>query len=141
MPASINLARETAELLRIHAQDRQAHFGLDVGLILEHQGEPFVTVGNGRVDEASRDEVAAHFTRYFAGAEYAEWDDLEPPRIQISDDATLAWVIARNRVRRRQTLPDGAVTVRQFVYAGFMGYAKSGGRWLRIANVSTFEPD
>lgn len=141
MPVPIDLARETAELLLIHAQDRQAHFGLDVDLILAHQGEPFVTVGNGRVDAASRAEVAAHFARYFAGADYAEWDDLEPPRIQISDDATLAWMIVRNRVRRSQSQPDGTVTVRQFVYAGLMGYAKRAGRWYRIANVSTFEPD
>ncbi len=141
MSAPIDLARETVELLRLHAQDRRAHFGLDVGLILAHQGEPFVTVGNGRVEAASRDDVAAHFTRYFAGAEYAEWDDLEPPRIQISDDATLAWMIVRSRVRRSQTQPDGAVIQRQFVYAGLTGYAKRSGRWYRIANASTFEPD
>src|SRR6267142_2568597 len=98
MTTPIDLAHETVELLRIHAQDRQAHFAVDSALILEYQGEPFVTVGNGRVDEASRAEVAAHFTCYFAGAEYAEWDDLEPPRIRISADATLAWLIVRNRV-------------------------------------------
>jgi hypothetical protein len=141
MTDPIDLAHETAELLRIHAQDRQAHFGLDVDSILEHQGEPFVTVGNGRIDEASRAEVAAHFTRYFAGAAYFEWDDLEPPRIQVSEDATLAWMIVRNRVRRSQALPDGTVSQRQFVYAGLMGYARRAGQWWRIANVSTFTPD
>jgi hypothetical protein len=123
-----DLARETDELLRIHAQDRRAHFRLDVDSILEHQAEPFVTIGNGRIEEASRTEVAAHFTRYFAGAVYFEWDDLEPPRIQVSDDATLAWLIMRNRVRRSQTLPDGTVSQRQFVYAGLMGYAKRAGQ-------------
>ena len=141
MTEPIDLARETAELLRIHAQDRQAHFAADPTLILEHQGEPFVTVGNGRVDEASLAEVAAHFTRYFAGAEYEAWDDLEPPRIRISDDGTLAWMIVRNRVSRRQTQPDGSVTERRFVYAGLMGYEKCEGRWRRIANASTFEPE
>jgi len=137
----VDLARETAELLRIHALDRQAHFGADPALILAHQGEPFVTVGNGRVDEASRAEVAAHFTRYFAGAEYFEWDDLEPPRIRVSNDASLAWMIVRNRVRRRQTLPDGSAVERHFIYAGITGYEKREGRWQRIANVSTFEPE
>jgi len=137
---AIDLDQETAELLRIHAQDRQAHFGLDPALILEHQGEPFVTVGNGRIDEASRDEVGAHFARYFAGAAYDEWDDLEPPRIRISTDATLAWMIVRNRVRRSQTQPDGTFVQRQFVYAGLTGYEKRNDTWYRIANVSTFEP-
>ena len=141
MPDSIDLAHETAELLRLHVQDRQAHFGLDPALILAHQGEPFVTVGHGRIDEASRDDVGAHFTRYFAGAAYIEWDDLEPPRVRVSADASLAWMIVRNRVRRSQTQPDGTVVQRQFVYAGLTGYEKRDGTWYRIANVSTFEPD
>jgi hypothetical protein len=62
MTDPVDLAQETAELLRLHAQDRQAHFGLDSALILEHQGEPFVTVG-GRIDEASRTEAGAHLSR------------------------------------------------------------------------------
>jgi hypothetical protein len=97
-------------------------------------------VGNGRIDTATRVEVEAMFTRYFAGAVYHEYADLEPPVARISADGTLGWVISRTRVRRTQTQPDGSVVERAFVYAGFMGYAREAGVWRRVANVSTFEP-
>ena len=129
-----------AELLRVHAADHQAHRDTDVNQLLAHQGEPFITVGNGRIDTATRAEVAAMFTGYFAGAVYHEYADLEPPHARVSDDGTLGWVISRTRVRRTQTRPDGSVIERAFVYAGFMGYAREQGEWQRVTNVSTFEP-
>jgi hypothetical protein len=107
---------------------------------MAHQGDPFVTVSHGRVDEVTRDQVREHFTQYFAGATYHEYADLEPPRVELSADATLAWIISRTRVRRTTRHPDGDTIELQFVYAGFMGYARRAGRWQRIANVSTFEP-
>lgn len=137
MPAA---ADALADLLAIHEADQQAHRATDVNQLLAHQGEPFVTVGNGRIDTATRAEVAAFFTGYFAGATYHEYTDLEPPRATVSDDGTLGWVISRTRVRRSQTQPDGTVVERAFVYAGFMGYARVAGHWQRVANVSTFEP-
>jgi hypothetical protein len=36
----------------------------------------------------------------------APWDDLEPPIIHISADATMAWMIVRNHVRHSE--PDDA---------------------------------
>jgi hypothetical protein len=129
-----------AELLALHAAEHQAHRDTDVAALLAHQGEPFTTVGQGRLDTATRAEVEAHFTRYFAGAVYHEYVDLQPPQARVSADGTLGWVLSRTRVRRTQTLPDGTVVERAFVYAGFMGYARERGRWVRVANVSTFEP-
>jgi hypothetical protein len=129
-----------AELLRAHAADHQAHRDTDVIQLLANQGEPFITVGEGRVASATRAEVAAFFTEYFAGVTYHEYVDLEPPRAMVSADGTLGWVISRTRVRRTQTQPDGQALERSFVYAGFMGYVREAGQWLRVANVSTFEP-
>src|SRR5689334_11311694 len=116
-----------AELLRVHAADHQAHRDTDVAALLAHQGEPFVTVGNGRIATATRAEVEAMFTGYFVGAIYHEYADLEPPQARVSADGTLGWVISRTRVRRTQTRPDGTIVERAFVYAGFMGYARQDG--------------
>ena len=137
----VDLERERAALLAIHAQDRRAHFATDVDLLLAAQGEEFISVANGAIARATRAETAAQFTGYFAGATYQEWDDLEPPILDLADDASRAWMIVRTRVRRTQTLPDGAVRARAFVYAGIMTYARQDGRWVRTANVSTFAPD
>lgn len=49
-------------------------------------------------------------------------------------------MITRLRVRRTQKDASGAPQEARFVYAGIMTYEKRDGRWLRVANVSTFEP-
>jgi hypothetical protein len=79
------------------------------------------------------------FNAYFNNAKYYEWDDLETPIISISNDASIAWMIVRTRVRRTQKSDSGEVRDTSFVYAGIMTYEKRQGKWLRIANVSTFE--
>ena len=80
------------------------------------------------------------FTQYLRNAKYYEWDDVEEPIIRISNDSSMAWMITRTRVPRVQTKADGAEQEEKFVYAGIMTYEKRDGRWLRVANVSTFEP-
>lgn len=136
----IDLAKERAALLEIHQRDRVGHFQTDSAILNEHQGDDFIYVGSGEISHISRAEFLAGFEASFRNATYQEWDDLEPPIIQISDDATLAWMIVRNRVRKTQIQDDGTVGERKFIYAGIMTYAKHEGRWLRIANVSTFAP-
>ena len=80
------------------------------------------------------------FTGYFRDAKYYEWDDVEEPIIRISNDASMAWMITRTRVRRVQKTADGTEKEEKFVYAGIMTYEKRDGRWVRVANVSTAEP-
>jgi hypothetical protein len=61
------------------------------------------------------------------------------PAAGVVDDASMAWMIVRTRVRRTQKDASGKEVERRFVYAGIMTYAKREGRWVRVANVSTFE--
>lgn len=136
----IDLDQERAALLEIHARDRQAHFATDPAMLAEHQGENFIYVGNGEITNIPYAEFLARFSNSFANAKYFEWDDLEPPIVQVSEDATMAWMIVRNRVFKKQTQPDGSETERKFIYAGIMTYEKRDGKWFRVANVSTFAP-
>ena len=132
----INLAKEKEELLKVHHTDRQAHFQTDANLILRHAADEFIAVSSGKVSRSTREEVKRFFEGYFKNAKYYEWDDLEPPIIKISNDASMAWMIVRIKVSRTE-----GVTQKQtsFVYAGIMTYEKKNGKWVRVANVSTFE--
>ena len=134
----INLERERAALVAIHAQDRAAHFQTSVELLAEHQADDFIYAGNGEISHIPRAEFIETFMRSFHNTTYFEWDDLEPPIVRISDDATMAWMIVRNRVRRTQKQDDGSEVERKFIYAGIMTYEKQNGKWMRVANVSTF---
>lgn len=136
---SADLEKEKAELLRIHKSDREAHFKTDVDRLLENSPEEMISVGRGKINRSSKDDARKMFTGYFRDAKYYEWDDVEEPIIRISNDASMAWMITRTRVRRVQKKADGAEQEEKFVYAGIMTYEKRDGRWVREANVSTAE--
>lgn len=135
-----NLDREKAELLRLHKAGREAHFKTDVELLLENSPEEMISVSRGKINRSGKAEGRKMFTEYFRGAKYYEWDDVEEPIIRVSKDASMAWMITRIRVRRVQRDASGAEREEKFVYAGIMTYEKRDGRWVRVANVSTFEP-
>ena len=136
---SIDLEREKEELLRIHADDRKAHFATDADALIAHQADTFIYVGNGAVVEMPREAMRQDFGEYFRNATYDEWDDLLPPIVRIANDASIAWMITRTKVRRKQADASGVKNEREFIYAGIMTYEKRDGRWVRTANVSTFE--
>lgn len=135
----IDLEKERAALLEVHHTDRRAHFGTDVNLLLKHSADEFISVSNGKTSHSTRAQVKEMFESYFKNAKYYEWDDLEPPIIRIAKDASMAWMIVHIKVRRIQKLASGEEKERAFVYAGIMTYEKQQGKWVRIANVSTFE--
>jgi len=135
-----DLEREKAELLRMHRASREAHFKTDVELLLRDEAEGFIAVSRGKIHRPRTGETRRQFEEYFRGAKYFEWDDLEEPIVRVSQDATMAWMITRVRVRRVQTDASGKEREEKFVYAGIMTYEKRDRRWRRVANVSTFEP-
>lgn len=136
---TVDLEKERAELLRLHKSDREAHFKTDVDRLQENAPEEFIAVSEGRVNRTKKSDERKQFAEYFKGAKYYEWDDLEEPIIHISKDGSMAWMITRVRVRRTQKDAAGNEVERKFIYAGIMTYEKRAGRWLRVANVSTFE--
>ena len=135
----LDLEKEKAELLKTHQQDRRAHFQTDVDLLLADHPEEFIYVRDGKVGRSKKADTRKVFTESFKGATYSEWDDLEPPIVRVSNDGSLGWIITRLKVRRTKKNSTGAEKEEKFVYAGIMTYEKRGGRWIKVANVSTFE--
>src|SRR5438045_7942898 len=136
---SADLEKEKAELLRLHKSDREAHFKTDVDALLANSPEEFISVGRGKINRSSKDDARKMFTGYFRDAKYYEWDDVEEPIIRISNDASMAWMITRTRVRRVQKKAVGAEREEKFVSAGMMTYEKRDGRWVRVVNVLSLE--
>lgn len=132
--------KEKAELLRLHRASREAHFKTDVDMLLANAPDESLSVSRGKVSRPAKAEVRKMFAEYFRGAKYYEWDDLEEPIVRVSNDASMAWMITRLKVRRVQKDAAGVEREEKFVYAGLTTYEKRGGRWTRVANASTFEP-
>jgi hypothetical protein len=138
--SSADLTREHAELSRLHAADREAHFRTDVDLLLHRSVERMISVSEGEIRQAGKADRRRSLTEYFRDARYSAWDDLEAPIIHISKDASMAWIITRLKVQRTQQDSSGSEREEQFVYAGIMTYEKVNGKWMKVANVSTFAP-
>lgn len=129
-----DLAAERQALLDLHRDGIRAHLERDAPSIARDHGDDFVSAFRGKLDRTNRAEALAFFTGYFKGATYPQYEDLEPPVIRVSDDASMAWILSRTRVRRVVGDKEGT-----FVYAGMMAYEKRDGRWIRVGNASTFE--
>lgn len=134
-----DLEGEEGELLKTHRRDRQAHFQTDADLLLTDHSEEFISVSRGKLNRPKKTEARKMFQAYFRNATYHEWDDLEPPVVRVSNDGSMAWLITRLKVRRTQKDAAGADKEEKFVYAGIMTYEKRDGKWVKTANVSTFE--
>ena len=135
----VDVEAEKIALLRIHLIDMHAHKENDASALMETIPEEFIYVGDGKIERQSRDEIRDFFTGYLDGASYEKYEDLQVPHAEVSADGTMGWVISQQAVTR--TEPDGAggTRTRSFTYAGIMTYEKTGGKWMKVANVSTFE--
>ena len=97
-----------------------------------------VSVDAGQVSRQPRDSVRAGFRRYFAGAVYHAWEDLEPPTIEVSPTGMNAWVARTVCVDREEPGPQGGRRRRRFVTAYTATYRKNGPAWLMTSVTSTF---
>ena len=129
-----DLAAEREALLELHRKEIRAHVELDAEALASDHGDDFVSASRGRVSRATKAQSREFFTGYFKGASYPQYEDIEPPIVRVSDDASMAWILSRMRVRRVENGKEEG-----FVYAGMMAYEKREGRWVRVANASSFE--
>ena len=135
----VDVEAEKIALLRIHLIDTHAHMENDVPALMETIPEDFIYVGDGRVSRQSRDEIRDFFAGYLDGASYEKYEDLLAPHAEVSADGTMGWVISRQTITRTEPDGDGGTRTRSFTYAGIMTYEKIGRKWMKVANVSTFE--
>ena len=133
-PAAADLEAARAELLEIHQDGIRAHIERDAESLARRGAPELVSAYGGKIRRSTPADTLKFFTEYFEGATYPQYEDLEPPVIHISDDGSMASILSRTKVRRVHGGKEEG-----FVYAGIMVYQKIGGRWLRVANASTFE--
>lgn len=135
-------AADRAALLRLHAEQRTAHLQRRADLLVAGQADTLWNVSAGRVSAGPRERVRASFQAYFDASTFSAWDDLAPPRIRISADGRMAYVIVEKRVHVTIAPSGGGAAVNQRVrYAWLSVYEKIDGRWQMTAIASTERPD
>lgn len=125
------------ELLQLHEQQRVAHLSKNAELLVSLLAENFINVADGKITKPSREESLRRFRPYLERSTFLEWDDVSPPVIRVSDDASMASVIVHKRVRI--TAPDEKGDSRQdaAVFAWLETYEKRNGKWAITAIAST----
>jgi hypothetical protein len=135
-------AADRAELLRLHAEQRTAHLEHRADLLVAGQADTLLNVSAGRVSARPREQARASFQAYFDASTFSAWDDIAPPRIRISADGRMAYVVVEKRVHVAIAPSGGGAPVVQRVrYAWLSVYEKIDGRWRMTAIASTDRPD
>jgi hypothetical protein len=125
------------EITALLEQERKAHFARDVDLFLSSFGDSMILVNKGMVKIPTREENKKRFGNYFRAVTFIKWDDIVPPVIKFSDDASLAYAIVQKKVIL--TYPDslGKAFYDTSNYAWVSIYRKQKGEWKGEVNIST----
>jgi len=129
------------ELLRIHYADRAAHFGRDAASMVARFSDDHASVSRGRVSSQTREANRTRMQAYFDASTSIEWDDIAPPIIRVSDDASMAYAIVQKRVRLRAKNAAGGEEEQVEIFAWLSTYQKIGGQWKLTTIASTNTPE
>ncbi len=137
VPPRVTAMREVFE---IQSRERAAHFGRDAALLVSMFADGFADISNGVINRPSRETSLQRFENYFRNSEFIEWDDITPPVIKVSDDATLAYALVNKRVRLRTKDSEGARIEVTDVFSWLATYQKVDGEWKLTAIASSRAP-
>ena len=129
------------ELLVLHNQARAAHFNRDPELLVSDFADDYTFIGGGKIQKPAREASIARFRSYFNNSTFLEWDDITPPVIKVSDDASMAYVTVHKKVKLLARDEKGAEREETEIYAWLATYRKIGGKWKLTTIASTNTPE
>jgi len=134
-------AADRAELLRLHERQRAAHLKRRADWLVEEWADSLFSVSGGRVSVGRAERGRSGFQAYLDASTFQAWDDIVPPRIRISEDGTMAYVVVEKRVHLTTRDSAGAPQAERTRFAWLSVYEKVDGRWRLAAIASTDRPD
>ena len=137
-------AADRAELLRLHQHARTAHLQRRADWLAANWADTIFSLSHGRVSVGTRENRArsqAGFQKYLDASTFQAWDDIVPPRIRISPDGQMAYVIVEKRVHLTAKDSTGAVQPERTRFAWLSVYQKQAGQWRLSVIASTDRPD
>lgn len=130
-------AADRAELLRLHERQRTAHLERRADWLVEEWADSLFSISGGRVSVGSRGRSQAGFQEYLDASTFQAWDDIVPPRIRISPDGQMAYVVVEKRVHLTTLDTSGAPQSERTRFAWLSVYEKQDGQWRLAAIAST----
>jgi hypothetical protein len=129
------------ELFELHKQGRVAHFTRDAKMLVAGFADDFTSVANGKIQKPERAASINRLQNYLNNSTFIEWDDITPPVIKVSDDASMAYVLVHKKVRLLAKNETGKEQEETEIFAWAALYRKIKGEWKLTAVVSTNTPE
>jgi ketosteroid isomerase-like protein len=133
-----------AELLRLHERARTAHLQRRADWLASNWADTIFSLSHGAVSIGTKENRArsqAGFQEYLDASTFQAWDDIVPPRIRISPDGQMAYVIVQKRVHLTAKDSTGKAQAERTRFAWLSVYEKQAGQWRLAAIASTDRPD
>jgi hypothetical protein len=130
----VGIERDKAAILDLYETTRRGHLEGDAALLLAQYAPQWDDLRSGSVVARTIDGERARIAGQLTGMRYLAWDDVAPPRVEVSADGTMAWLLGEIRARAVQTLPDGSEREIAYRCAWLQVYARRDGRWEAIVN-------
>lgn len=131
--------RDTQSLLAMHARDRQAHLKGDADLLATGMADPFINVAHGKVETIPREQMRQHFAQYFGQVKYSSWEDSAPPKVFVSPDGQMAWMVIEIKARLSDRSGAQAGIEREFISSWIATFEKQHGEWRGVGISSAVE--
>lgn len=126
--------RDKMAILRLYEASRQGHLEGDATRLLAQYAPRWEDLREGAVIVRAIDDEVRRMTDLLQGLRYLAWDDVNPPRIEVSSDGTMAWLLGEVRARAVQKQPDGSEREIAYRCAWLQVYARHDGEWAAIVN-------
>lgn len=120
---------------------RQGHREGDPAKLLAQYGQRWDDLRDGTIVPRKKDEELQRTTDFLAGLRYLAWEDVNPPRIEVSADGTMAWLLGEVRARAMRTQPAGSERELAYRCSWLQVYATRDGRWAAIVNAPSVKQE
>ncbi len=135
----MDVERERAAILRLYETTRRGHREGDAAKLLAQYAPRWDDLRDGTVVVRTIDEELRRIADHLVGTHYVAWNDVNPPRVEVSPDGTMAWLLGEVRARSIQKQPDGSEREIAYRCAWLQVYARRDGRWAAIVNAPSVQ--
>jgi len=128
---------DAQKIRRLHQDMMDAHIKSDASLMAHIWADDITIVNRGKIDTVSGKAAAEKMRQSLSMRQHSRYYDLDLPQVKLSDDKTLAYLIARIKAEgNRIGKPEETFT---FVSAWLATFEKQDGIWKMTSNASNFE--
>jgi len=132
---------EKQTLLVIHKAQEEAHLKKDANQFVNLFSDSMISINRGLITIVTQDRAIKRFQNYFNTVLIKSWEDVAPPVIDFSEDATMAYMVVDKLVVLTYKNEENK-TIEETTHFAWVSIFKKqeNGEWKIVCNISTNKP-